>query len=348
MSPRVARVAAAFGAAVVLSALVACPGPECPRNASCAAEPSSSPSPSASTPTTVPSSSPRSAAPIAWRRCASAPGAPRQEVTAALFEGKVFVAGGLLGDANRSASARVDAYDPSTNRWTAEPPLPIGLHHPMAATFRGKLYVLGGITQRLGGPDSARVFVFDGTRWSEGPSLKRPRGAGAAVVVHDRLIVVGGIDGSVEVGPPEIFDGTSWRDGAGMPSPLDHVGAAADGTYVYVVGGRRNGQHFTTVQRYDPRSDTWTILRSMPEHRSGLGVAFAAGRVIAAGGEGSRLFPETESFNPATGRWTRLPNMPVPRHGMGTVAIGRRVYTMLGGARVGVGPSNACEYLSVG
>ena len=282
-----------------------------------------------------------------WRRCASAPGEPRQEVTAALFEGKVFVAGGLLGDANRSATPRVQAYDPATGRWSNEPPLPIGLHHPMAATFRGKLYVLGGITQRLGGPDSARVFVFDGARWTEGPSLKRPRGAGAAVVVHDRLIVVGGIDGSVEVGPPEIFDGTSWRDGTGMPSPLDHVGAATDGRYVYVVGGRRNGVHYPTLQRYDPASDTWSILRPMPEHRSGLGVAFDRGRVIAAGGEAARLFPETESFNPTTGRWTRLRNLNVPRHGMGTVATGSRVYALLGGAAVGVDPSNACEYVSL-
>ena len=266
-------------------------------------------------------------------------------MAAAVFDGKVFVAGGLLGDANRSATARVEAYDPATNRWSAEPSLPIGLHHPMAATFRGKLYVLGGITQRLGGPDSARVFVFDGKRWSEGPSLKRPRGAGAAVVVHDRLIVAGGIDGSVEVGPPEIFDGTRWRDGAGMPSPLDHIGAATDGRYVFVAGGRRNGQHFGTLQRYDPASDTWTILRPMPERRSGLGVAFDAGRVIAAGGEGARIFPETESFNPASGRWTRLRNMNVPRHGIGMVSIDKTIYAMLGGAAVGVDPSSTCEYL---
>src|SRR5439155_14178962 len=158
---------------------------------------------------------------------------------------------------------------------------------------------------------------------------------------------VGGIEGTNEVGPVEIFDGATWRDGAAIPSPLDHVGAATDGTDVYVAGGRRSGNHYATLQRYDPAADAWRVMRSMPTARSGLGVAFASGRVVAAGGEGPRLFPETEAFDPARGVWSRMRNMGVPRHGLGLVAIGKTAYAMLGGSRVGVGPSSACESLTL-
>ena len=261
------------------------------------------------------------------------------------MDGKIYVAGGLLAD--QSATTRVEAYDPSKRTWSSAPPLPIGLHHPMAAGFRGRLYVIGGITQRLGGPDSARVFVFDGAGWTEGPSLHRPRGAGAAVVVGDRIIVVGGINSSGEVAPVEIFDGSAWHDGAPIPSPLDHVGAATDGRFVYVAGGRRNGSHFGTFQRYDPVADSWRHLPAMPTARSGLGAAFAAGRVFAIGGEGHRIFGETEAFDVARRRWIKLSDMGVPRHGLGVVAIGSSIYAMTGGSAVGVAPSAACEELSL-
>jgi len=339
MSPRLARTAAALGAAVLLLGLVACPRQPCPGGGGKCVAPRGTPTPTTASP--APSRVP--ALSVTWRGLPSPPGGARQEVAAAVVDGKIYVAGGLLADGR--ATARVESYDPSTRGWASAPSLPVGLHHPMAVGFRGHLYVLGGITGRLGGADSARVFVLAGGRWNDAPSLRRPRGAGAAVVVNDRIVVAGGIAGANEVAPVEIFDGSVWRDGAPIPSPLDHVGAATDGRYVYVAGGRRNGHHYATFQRYDPAADTWQLLRNMPTARSGLGVAFAKGRVLAIGGEGPRLFPEVEAYDVARAAWSRLPNMPVPRHGLGTVPIGTSVYTFVGGGKVGLAPSDACEVL---
>jgi len=343
VSRQVTRTAAVLGAAALLFAATSCTSHTgCAVGASCNVR---SASPTASSPDRSSSGAPAPAgiSSAEWRDLPPAPGGARQEVAAATVGGKVYVVGGLLAD--QTATARAEAYDPVTRTWTTAPPLPIELHHPMAAGFRGRLYVLGGIMQRLGGPDSTRVFVLEGSRWAAAPALHRPRGAGAAVVVNDRIVVVGGIDGANEVAPVEIFDGSSWRDGAPMPSPLDHVGAATDGRYVYVAGGRRNGHHYGTFQRYDPVTDSWKRLPNMPTARSGLGVAFAQSSVIAFGGEGSRMFPETEAFVVTSEKWMRLPHMGVPRHGLGVAAIGPAVYAMVGGRAVGVAPSAACEEL---
>jgi Kelch motif protein len=333
MSPSFRRLAAASGAALFLTAVACTSSPE-PRTPS-----------TPTTPSTATGSSVRTPLSGSWRRIPSPPGGARQEVTAAALGAKIYVAGGLLADGR--ATPRVEAFDVIARSWSRVASLPVALHHPMSVGFRGRLYVLGGITGNLGGPDSARVFALDGDRWTEEPSMRHARGAGAAVVVNGRIVVAGGIAAGKDVAPVEIFDGTSWRDGAPMPSPLDHVGAATDGRYVYVAGGRRNGSHFGTFQRYDPGSNTWQRMRSMPTARSGLGVAFAYGHVFAIGGEGPRIFPEVEAFDIERGAWTRLRDMGVPRHGLGTVAIGPAVYAFLGGSKVGVGPSSVCEELEL-
>ena len=340
MIARIARPAAALGAAVLLVAGVSCTKGGLPTSTPAASAGAGSPS---STVSSSPGSTPALQS-ASWSRIPSPPRGPRQEVAAAIVDGKVYVIGGLVSN---EATSRVEAYDPATRRWSNAPQLPVFLHHPMAVGFRGRLYVIGGILDRLGGADSDRVFMLDGSTWSEAPRLRRPRGAGAAVVAGDRIVVAGGIGGANEVAPVEIFDGTSWHDGAPIPEAVDHVGAATDGRYVYVAGGRRNGSHFNFFQRYDPAADTWQRLDGMPTARSGLGVAFAAGRVFAIGGEGPRIFPEVEAFDVASGGWARLPNMEVPRHGFGVVAIGTSIYTFVGGNRVGVGPSDACEVLTL-
>ena len=78
-------------------------------------------------------------------------------------------------------------------------------------------------------------------RWVEGPPLHHARAAGAAVVVDNEIVVVGGRSGGQhpgEVKQTEIFNGKSWHDAASIPVPGDHLAAVTDGTYVYALGGR--------------------------------------------------------------------------------------------------------------
>jgi non-specific serine/threonine protein kinase len=260
--------------------------------------------------------------------------------------GKIaYVVGGLV--AGGGATDVVEAYEPPF--WLEVPPLPIKIHHAMAAALDGKLVVLGGFVGELGGPATRRVFILDGRGgpWREGPPMRRARGAGAAVAVGAEIIVVGGISDGKHVGPIEIFDGTAWRDGTPIPSLRDHLGAATDGKLVYAAGGRRGGGHFATFDVYDPGADRWSSLPDMPTPRSGNGVTFAGGSVIAAGGEGPRIFPEAEAYDVATGRWRRLPNLAMPVHGVGLVTLGTDVYAFGGGIRVGLAPSRACQVLAI-
>jgi N-acetylneuraminic acid mutarotase len=287
-----------------------------------------------------PSAAPSATAPL-WRRVADAP-TPRQEVAAAALDGRIWVAGGFVAG---RASPLVEVYDPGRDRWETGPPLPLAVHHPMAAVQDGRLLVLGGFTHS--GEATDRVFVLEGDRWREGPRLRRPRAAGVAVTVGDRVVVVGGIASDRHVAPVEVLEGGHWRDGAPIPSLRDHLAAATDGRLVYAAGGRRAGAQLGSHEAYDPAADRWERLPDLPTPRSGFGAAFVRGLVVTVGGEGPRMFPEVEAFDVATRSWRRLPDMGVPRHGIGVVALGERLYALVGGVRVGLAPSAACEVLEL-
>jgi non-specific serine/threonine protein kinase len=281
--------------------------------------------------------------PLAWRRIADAP-TERQEVAAAVVGEKIYVVGGLVSN---GATAAVEIYDPASDSWTTGPPLPLAVHHAMAAEQGGRLFVMGGFAISRGGAAIRDVFILEDGRWREGPPLRRPRGAGAAASVGGRIVVAGGIDGDRHVGPVEILDEGAWHDGAPIPSLRDHLGAATQGSLLFAVGGRRGGAHFGTFEVYDPAADRWSKLPDMPTARSGNGAAFAAGRVISAGGEGPRIFPEVESYDPTTRTWTRLPDLAAPVHGVGLAAVGMEVYAFVGGDKVGLAPTRACQVLAV-
>jgi N-acetylneuraminic acid mutarotase len=102
-----------------------------------------------------------------------------------------------------------------------------------------------------------------------------------------------------------------------MPTARDRL-RLASGRYLYAIGGfDLAGQSLATVERYDPKSNTWATMNPMiesrylpcavetsVEHQRVLvvvgGFEFAPGGVLI----GARR--TTEVFDPATGRWTLL------------------------------------------
>ena len=98
------------------------------------------------------------------------------------------------------------------------------------------------------------------------PSLNRPRAAGAAAVVGDRIVVVGGQADGRLVDSTELFHGKQWRTGADIPTPREHLAAASDANFVYAVGGRALSpdKNSAALERYDPSTDKWQRLPDMP------------------------------------------------------------------------------------
>jgi len=74
-----------------------------------------------------------------------------------------------------------------------------------------------------------------------------------------------------------------------MPTARSALGYAAINGRIYIAGGEYQDTHmmatFRTVEAYDPASNTWTIMPSMPVSRHGLAAGAIGNRFILVGGD---------------------------------------------------------------
>ncbi len=268
-----------------------------------------------------------------WRGLPSMPTA-RQQVGATVSHGVAWIFGGLT---NGAATKKVEGYDPAISTWESGPNLPLALHHELAVVYRGEMVVMGGwfpAGSVVDGNVSNRVFVLRNDAWVELPPMNHARAAGAAAVVGDKIIVTGGQANHELVTQTEVFDGTKWTDVANIPTPRDHLAGVANRRYFFAVGGRALSadKNLGAVERYDPATNLWVTLPSLPTPRGGLGAAIVGRRLVTLGGEGpTSVFNTVESLDLRTNTWTTLPVMKTPRHGMAVLSVGDAVYA-IGGA----------------
>jgi hypothetical protein len=108
---------------------------------------------------------------------------PRQEVAVAAANGKLYLIGGLSGEAVLSS---VEEYDPTSGRWRFVAPLSSPIHHAAAATIGNSIYVIGG----EGNPASVtgvfpqtESYDIESRTWRSEPLMAVPRhGIGAATI----------------------------------------------------------------------------------------------------------------------------------------------------------------------
>ena len=273
-----------------------------------------------------------------WRTLPGMPTA-RQNMGSTVLDGAIWVVGGLGGGS--IGSRRVEGFDPVVEGWKIGPDLPVRLHHEMVVTYKDELVVMGGWEPRGSDPAgdiSNRVYALRDGNWVSLPSLNRPRAAGAATVVGNRIVVVGGQADGKLIGTAEVFDGKQWNETERIPTPREHLAAASDGRFVYAVGGRALSPDKNTaaLERYDPVRDRWERLADMPTARGGLAAVLVDGNLFAIGGERpTTVLGDVESYNIASGTWSTLSPMRRPRHGSTAAAIGRSVYSLGGAPRPG-------------
>src|SRR5207249_9834115 len=145
----------------------------------------------------------------------------------------------------------VEEYDPATNTWRARAPIPTPRNHATAGAVNGKVYVIGG---RVGG-----AFVSSG---------------------------------SSNVGVVEEYDPAADLWGAPkarMPSARSAMASGVLGGRIYVTGGEgqdyRSMFTFRALEAYDPATNTWASLPSMPVSRHGLAGAVIGNRLHMVSGD---------------------------------------------------------------
>jgi Kelch motif protein len=283
----------------------------------------------------------QSSGPGPWTTLAPMP-LPRQEVSSAALDGKIYVIAGF--NPGGGSTSDVQVYDPKTDSWTPAKPLPIVNNHNGAAVAAGRLYSFGGV--------SNRAFVYNpaADSWTEVAPMHFEHGNTAAVgVIDNRIYVAGGTGSGMTGNELEVYDpvANTWTVLASMAVPRDHCAGGAINGRFYVAAGRGSATAANALEVYDPVTNSWERLPSMPTGRSGVGAGVVNGELYVFGGEMPRLFGEVEVYNPVQNRWRQLAPMPTPRHGIFGAVIDNAIYLAGGADRQGLSPTTTNEVFTV-
>jgi N-acetylneuraminic acid mutarotase len=286
----------------------------------------------------------------------------RYSTAAAVVDGKIYVIGGTANVSTMPITlTTVEQYDPATDTWTVKSPMPSRRWNTAATVVDGKIYVIGGL-ELIGWcgtvactyvASSNRVEQYDPATdtWIVKTPLPTARGTCAAAAVDGKIYVVGSLKDVQSYDPAT----DTWITRSPMPiARSDMVADVVDGK-IYVIGGTTNvGANtgpgasssrtfaLTTVEQYDPATDTWTTKSPMPTGRYEMAAAVVDGKIYVIGGtqswvSSSRHEPidSVEQYDPAHDAfsrraWVGKAPMPTARYAMAAAVADGKIYVIGG------------------
>jgi N-acetylneuraminic acid mutarotase len=116
---------------------------------------------------------------------------------------------------------------------------------------------------------------------------------------------------------------------------------------LYVAGGNAGGGAVTgRVEVYNPASNSWSTIPSMPTPRVASAGGLIGGKLYVVGGRnGSTYFNTVEVYDPLTSTWTSAAGMPTTRGALGVGVISGALYA-IGGRNAATTALNTNERLT--
>lgn len=250
-------------------------------------------------------------------------------VGAAVIGSAIYVPGGYNGQLG-GAQRTLQAYYPLEGRSEVitTDPLPAPRMGAGVAAANGKLYVFGGSDNSLSGTNT--VYEYDpgraaGSRWATKSAMPSSRVYLAAATLTSTLNVpliyaVGGMPGApTDLATVEEYNPNtdtwiaraSMRTGrAGLALVGVDYSAPGCGGFLYALGGGWQS-YKSSVERYNPLTNSWQPVSSMTSSRRSLGAAYSPSTfaLVAFGGWSGQYEIVTES---AQCSGSSLPPSPTP------------------------------------
>jgi N-acetylneuraminic acid mutarotase len=274
----------------------------------------------------------------------------RHGLVVAAVNNRVYAIGGDSAVSKSSFALRtVEAYNPTTNSWTARAPMPQAREIPSgAAVINSKIYVTGGVDRLSNVTSTLYVYTPASNSWAKKTHIPVPTLGGAAGAINGQLYVyTPQYDAN---GGPYLhrYDPATdtWTERA--KPPHNHFLPAGYGVIngkFYVAGGRGSGSWPSdTLDVYDPSTNSWQTKAPMLTARHGGAGGVINGKLFVAGGEdgtGAGLTAQLNSYtlevyDPATNSWTPKANMPTPRTYLAGAVAGSLLWAVGGSAGLSV------------
>ncbi|XP_052834023.1 kelch-like protein 5 [Octopus bimaculoides] len=236
---------------------------------------------------------------------------------------------------NAKGATTIERYDLRTNTWTQVANMNGRRLQFGVAVLDGRLYVVGG---RDGLKTLNTVECYDPKRktWSSMPPMSTHRHGLGVGVLEGPMYAVGGHDGWSYLNTVERWDpqARQWSYVAPMSTPRSTVGVAVLGgnqfsnkyiTYTYIYTQQCNTVlcfFLYPLNRYDPKTDQWTMIAAMSTPRDAVGVCLLGDRLYAVGGyDGQQYLHDVECYDPVTNEWSKAAPLCTGRAGACVVHV---------------------------
>ena len=199
--------------------------------------------------------------------------------------GCIYVLGGLKGKQPQDKCWRWTSMPETPNAWSPFAPLPSALAEMAGCGNDGHIYISGGF-----GADKAVVphlwcWTEKTNTWDTGlPPMSVARSSHCCVSVEGKYVYAVGGWGNVggvqtRLDSVERYDvaAKKWETVAPMAEARVHAGVAWLDGKVYVCGGEgaapapHNRKPLSSVERYDPETNTWKVCTPMLNPRYQFG-----------------------------------------------------------------------------
>ena len=179
----------------------------------------------------------------------------------------------LVGDWFRNSNpteyptGRVQIYNLANNTWYNGTPMPSNNERGLGgmAEDGGYLYYAGGVRNPNGNDATNRTYRYDpvANQWDRMADMTQPRASFELINFHGQLYAIGGFQGT-----------QTW-----------------------------NRQALDYVERYDPASNTWTNLSSLPKGMYGWGGTVLNDEIVLVGGFNGGPKKSVYHWNPVVDTW---------------------------------------------
>ena len=213
------------------------------------------------------------------------------------YRGHIFVFGGATQESQPNALKSWE-YDPVADSWKELAPMPSKRTASIAIENGGKFYVLGGSDEAGLSVAANEVYDVATNRWETKRPMPTARNHPAGGAVGGKLYVIGGrlsqsnvanmMSSATDV--VEEYDpaADTWKTMTKMPYATSGQGWTTFQGRIYVAGGELRDSHGDSIFRdfvvFDPASNQWFRLPSMPTARHGVVLAAAGNRLHAISG----------------------------------------------------------------
>ncbi len=182
--------------------------------------------------------------------------------------------------------------------------------------------------------------------WHQGAPMPTPGYGFACAAVGNRVYAIGGLSDRPDSGDASLWsrmvveaydvDGDSWITGFAPPLwPCAFAGCAVLDGKIYVIGGTDGRAETKRVGRFDPVSNRWDTVASLPWPRQGIGACLYQGDIYAVGGynrgDSWGFYKRTVTrFYPDSLHWSEVDSVGTPRAVPGVAVAGNRIYAVGG------------------